>query len=176
MAPCESPAGLTSAQAGPGGPPRGGRSVRDLGAGWAGGTGCTTVESQGLWSDREGRRPGPATHRLSLSNAQKLSGPGAALCVEGSNRVPSRGCRVSVRWSLAWRKGLEQGVHSAPSIQPVRGPGGSHTQFNGEGKGPQLGARGLVSIMTFFVSGGGLQTRLWLHPLPSHLKRPHQAS
>ena len=104
----------------------------------AGGTGCTTVESQGLWSDGEGRRPGPATHRLSLSNAQKLSGPGAALRVEGSNRVPSRGCGVSVRWSLAWRKGLEQGVHSAPGVQPVRGPGAHILNLTGKGEDPGL--------------------------------------
>ena len=36
-----------------------------------------------------------------------------------------------MRWSLAWRNGLEQGVHFAPRVQPIRGPGGSHTQFNG---------------------------------------------
>ena len=88
-----------------------------------------------------------------------------------------------MRWSLAWRKGLEQGVHSAPGVQPVRGPGGSHTQFNGEGRGPWLGARGPVSIMTFFMSGGGLQPRLWMStPLtlekasPSKLEKQTSAS
>lgn len=75
------------------------------GGGWAGGTGCTSVKSQGLWSDREGRRPGPATHRLSLSNAQKLSGPGATLRVEGSNRVPSRACGGFNEMELSMEKG-----------------------------------------------------------------------
>ena len=56
------------------------------------------------------------------------------------------------------------------------GQGAHILNLMGEGKGPQLGARGLVSIMTFFVNRGELQPPLWFHLLPSHLKIPHQAS